>query len=138
MVNEINKKDFYESSQQIHGVVSLILTEGLGFIFATGVDLVFSIFPYLAKIIIEFLYKLSSVNVLIYPIYIHRHYHQPHIYIRTHDTLSTTAFVAQLVERGFEFDSHRWPWSCIFCNWSQLRIRKTYTLVKILLIDFLY
>ena len=30
MVNEINKKDFYESSHQIHGVVNSILTEGLG------------------------------------------------------------------------------------------------------------
>ena len=30
MVNEINKKDFYESSHQIHGVVNSILTGGLG------------------------------------------------------------------------------------------------------------
>ena len=66
---------------------------------------------------------LLAILFLIYPIYIHRHYHHSHMYYRTHDTLWATAFVAQLAERRTRFagswvDSHRRPWSCIFRNWS--------------------
>ena len=49
--------------------------------------------------------------------------------------LCICAFVAQLAERrtrcvGRVFDSHRWPWSCIFRNWSRLSLRKCTHLQK--------
>ena len=40
---------------------------------------------------------------LIYPKCIHRYYHHSHIYYKTHNTFSATAFVAQLAERRTRF-----------------------------------
>ena len=58
----------------------------------------------------------------------------------THDTLSATAFVAQLTERRTrfagvrEFHSPRRDWSCIFSNWSRLSLWKFTHLQNILIV----
>ena len=90
---------------------------------------------YLPLLIIE---CKMPILFLIYPMYLHRRYHAPFIYILEPKTCSqqrpswlSWQSVA-LDSRVRELDPHRKPWSCIFRNWrSRLSLRKKiYTLAK--------